>query len=254
MGRFKRTLLWCYVITALGLLGHFIYLCFTIESSASIGLLFAPIWLFGLFVILSWVETLIVGILFFKLARMLPKPLLVAFFITGACYGALLYWWGRPEKHAEVPAPAELPVEVALYQEHLDTLARLYTRTSAYVKSYYRNDIDTLYSVTTDTIIYSPNTDTLLAFIFLSGPKEGAEQHCNETMAGIKSADGWRYFVSSGNTWKACMNSAKETRSYLLQQHYDKYSVNGSDPGKPSLWGDEYIFTPSRWSFPEEKK
>lgn len=253
MGKLKKTLVWCYAITAIFLLGYFIHVCFTIEESASIGLIFAPIYLFGLFVVLAWMETLVVGLLFFKLAREAPKPLLVAFFIAGACMGALLYWLSKPEEHAEIPQPGKLHVETVLYQEHLDTLVGLYTTTTAHVRRYYLNDVDSLFSVTTDTIIYSPHGDTLLAFVFISGSLEGALRCCNGTMAGIKSNDGWRYFVPSGNTRMTCMNSAKELRTLLLQYYYDRYSINGSDPHKPSIWVDKYLFEPDRWAFPAAK-
>lgn len=251
MVRVKRLLLYLYSLTAMLLLAYFIHLCITVDESSSIGLLFAPAILLVLFLAIAWIETLLVGLVFYRVASKVPKILVLAFFMFGITLGSVLYIKLQPEEQPRIPLAGQLPVDPTTYQNHQDTLAGLYMTTKEFLNREFRNDLYSVIEVSTDTILYSQGGDTLLAFVFLSGSLKGSPRCCNATMTGVRSGRNWTYFVPRGGGWSSCSASCAERHEQLLQAYFSKYSINGSDPSKPDLWLDPYLFSAAPWAFPE---
>lgn len=253
MTRVKRLLLYSYSLTALLLFAYFIYLCITVDDSSSIGLLFVPAVLLVLFLAIAWIETLMVGLVFHRVASKAPKILIMAFFMFGITLGYVLHIKLQPEVEPWIPRAGRLPVDSTTYKIHQDTLVGLYMTTKEFRNRQFRNDLDSQVEISTDTILYSQGGDTLLAFVLLSGSLKGSARCCSATLAGVRSGHAWTYFVPHGGHSKSCSASHAECRVQLLKFYYRRYSINGSDPDKPDLWKDPYLFSPAPWAFPASK-
>ena len=71
---------------------------------------------------------------------------------------------------------------------------------------------------------------------------ENKNWYFTEYRVGSRVGEVWVLARPKGNIWSTQFESPDSIRIQLLQYYYNRYSINGSDPDKPEIWTDSYIF------------
>lgn len=238
----KKIILGCYSVTAVAVVVYFIYSAFQLDESSSIGLLFFPLYALGLFALFAWAESLLFMLLFAGSFAEVRRLLLPVFLVSTVAPLWLLYAWYE-DRPAPIPPPGILPVTEEKYTGDKEAISDDFMNRDFAVWSK-QNRIDTVYEVRVDTIIYSKDLKHFFAFVVVSTLSENQHWYFNEYRVGVRSGDAWGLSTPKGNIWSTRFGSPDSIRVALLQYYYNKYSINGSDPDKPEIWTDAYIFPP----------
>ncbi len=239
----KKIILGCYSITAVAVVLYFIYVSFQLEPSQSIWLLFAPLYALGLFALIAWAESLLFMLLFASSFREVRSLLLPVFLVSSVAPAWMLNAWYE-NRRAPIPPPGTLPVSESMYADDMEAIsADIMNRDFGVWSKQHR--VDTVYDVRVDTIIYSKDLSHFFAFVVVSTMSENRHWYFNEYRVGRRSGEEWILSRPKGNIWSTRFETPDSIRVMLLQYYYNKYSINGSDPDKPEIWTDAYIFPPS---------
>jgi hypothetical protein len=237
----RRIILGTYAFTAVCVTVYFIFVAFGLGPSESIALLFFPLYALVVFALLICVESVLFMLVFAGSFSEVRSLLLPVFLITLVVPIALLFQWygNRP---ASIPLPGPLPVSEAEYDETKESIAADFNARvlPLWIK---HNRADTVFRVLVDTIIYSAQGDQLLSFIVISAESRGQHLYWNNYSAGSRRGVGWVYSSPKGNVWSTQFESPEIIRTEVLEYFYNSYSINSSDPRKPEIWTDAYIFS-----------
>lgn len=205
-------------------------------------MLFFPLYALGLFALFAWAESLLFMLLFAGSFREVRSLLLPVFLVSCVAPLWLLNAWYE-QRPAPIPPPGILPVTGEKYTGDKEAISDDFMNRDIAVWSK-RNRIDTIYDVRVDTIIYSKDLKQLFAFIIVSAMSENKHLYFNDYIGGSRSEEEWTFTRPKGNIWLMQFDSPDSIRITLLQYFYNRYSINGSDPDKPEIWTDAFIFPP----------
>lgn len=236
----KKIILGCYAFTAVAVLAFLVYSAFQLDESSSIGLLFFPLYALGLFALLAWAESLLFMLLFAGSFREVRSLLLPVFIASSIAPVWLLITWFN-DRPAPIPAPGQLPVTEAEYAGDKEAIANDFVTKDVGIWSEQMR-VDTIYEVRVDTIIYSEDLKRLFAFVVVSVRSENKHWYFTEYRVGSRGGEEWTLSRPKGNIWLTQFESPDSIRIKLLHYFYNGYSINGSDPDKPEIWTDPYIF------------
>ncbi len=238
----KEIILGCYALTAVSVVGFLVYSAFQLDESSSIGLLFFPLYALGLFALFAWAESLLFMLLFAGGFREVRSLLLPVFLVSSVAPLWLLNAWYE-QRPAPIPPPGTLPVTQEKYADDKEAISEDFMSAGFAVWSK-QHRVDTVYDVRVDTIFYSKDLKQLFAFLFVSAISEKEHLYFNDYRVGSRSGEEWMLTRPKGNIWLTHFDSPDSMRITLLQYFYSSYSINGSDPDKPEIWSDAYIFPP----------
>ncbi|MFM2048573.1 MAG: hypothetical protein RI955_1121 [Bacteroidota bacterium] len=236
MNRRLIIILSIFGLTFLACIIYTIYLAKTNGESATIAILFAFVFVFGLAL---FCESIIFALIFVRHIKEVLPLLTPVFLITGLVPLYFLFNWYE-RRPVEIPQAGQLPVTVEQYE--LDK--------AQIIADYKKNDLDsnnvtitrdTVIDVKIDTIIYSTDLTKFFSII-IAVAKDGTKtKFCSAYRVGRKQNNAWKLFSPTGNVWTTCFDSIPELKSNMRQYYYKKYSINGSS-SKPEIWTDKYIF------------
>ncbi|HXB12286.1 MAG TPA: hypothetical protein VNZ45_09890, partial [Bacteroidia bacterium] len=172
--------------TVLVVIAYTIYLIITLESSASIELLFLPFFAAGW---LYFIECIILFIIFIKHLKKVWFMLLPIFLISSIVPIYFLNTW-LDKRPVEVPKPAKLPVSMEEYINNRDMI----------IKDYRTKDLDStnhlgqllVTKVDIDTIIYSLDKTKFFGIIIIAELDKAKEYYCSEYRIGMRDGNIWK--------------------------------------------------------------
>ena len=242
MDRRRKLIFVTYAITAFAVLVYFVVKALDVPESASIGLLFFPIWVVGTFLLLACIETLVFLLIFLKSFRELRGLLLPMLGLSSlAPIGICIMLFLTREPEVVVPPPGTLPVSQAQFTQDKRTVEETFR--GEHLDRLIREDrIESLLSVETDTIFYSPDLKQIFAWVAIDAVIEHKRKVVNAYLTGRAMHGRWSLGRPKGNTWYTYFDSRSSMHDELLKYYYARYTINGSDPEKPDIWKDKYIF------------
>jgi len=240
MPRKRKIILLTYAITALAVVAFLVIQAFRVEESNSIVLLFFPAYGSGLFLLLAWLETIFFLVVFFRSFRELRGLLLPMLLASSLAPAYMTFLWIE-QRPVVVPPPGQIPVPEAQYTRDRVAVKNEFT-VHHLSKFQVENRIDTVYSVQTDTLIYSKDRTQFFALLAIDAGIKNQHQIMNSYIVGRNEPEGWSLQQPKGNICLTHFDSRRAMRKYLMAYFYERYSINDSDPDKPSIWTDAYIF------------
>ena len=213
----RRLIFGTYAITAFAVLVYFVINAWDVPESSSIALLFFPVWVIGTFLLFAWIETLALLLIFIKSFRELRNPLLPMLGLSSlGPIGLGIYLYMTKDPVVIVPPPGPMPVSLVQYIEDRRTVEETYKR--EYLKEIVRLDrIESVFSVDTDTIFYSPDLKQIFAWVCIDGVVERQHKIVNAYVIGRTAGGRWSLGRPKGNVWYTYFDSRASMHSSLLK-------------------------------------